>query len=226
MGEVIPFDFEELAVRVIMVDEAPWFVAADVCRALGISKYRDAIARLDDDERVSVLVDTLGGQQSMSAVSESGLYALILTSRKPAAKRFRKWVTAQVLPAIRRTGQYRVAAPVAAPRLAGAEEDRLTVNRAYLSTLSAEHQATAHARAAIMRQIAAMVEAGTPRGAAMEAASFEFGIPKSTLYNHLRLIRMVPEADWPVALAPQWNKGALIRLANRALSTPNARRRA
>lgn len=84
----------------------PWFVTKDVCATLGIEYHRDAMARLDDDERGSVLVDTLGGPQEMSAVNESGLYSLILRSRKPEAKAFKRWITHEVIPAIRKTGQY------------------------------------------------------------------------------------------------------------------------
>lgn len=73
---------------------------------LGISKYRDAAERLDDDERAPVRVDTLGGAQEMTAVNESGLYNVILRSDKPEAKPFRKWVTSEVLPSIRKNGGY------------------------------------------------------------------------------------------------------------------------
>ncbi|NCC06161.1 MAG: phage antirepressor Ant, partial [Proteobacteria bacterium] len=69
-------------------------------------KYRDAAARLDDDEREPVLVDTLGGRQEMIAVTESGLYSIILLSRKPEAKKFKRWVTHEVLPTIRKHGAY------------------------------------------------------------------------------------------------------------------------
>lgn len=94
-------------IRMEQIDNTPWFVAKDICDALGISKYRDAIVRLDEDERMSILVDTLGGKQSMTAVNESGLYLLIFQSRKPEARAFRKWVTNEILPAIRRTGVYK-----------------------------------------------------------------------------------------------------------------------
>ena len=101
------YAFEDNLVRVHSDDNGdPWFVAKDVCGVLGIASHRDATGRLDDDERGSVLVDTLGGQQKMSAISESGVYALIFTSRKPEAKAFRKWVTSEVLPSIRKTGKY------------------------------------------------------------------------------------------------------------------------
>ncbi|MDQ7775196.1 MAG: BRO family protein [Paracoccus aminovorans] len=101
---IIPFDFEEQAVRIVMRDDAPWFVAADVCRVLEIGNPSDVVRRMDDDE---VTLDTIeGSHRTTNLVSESGLYVLILTSRKPAAKRFRKWVTAEVLPALRTRGRY------------------------------------------------------------------------------------------------------------------------
>lgn len=84
----------------------PWFVLKDVCNILGISKYRDTAARLDADERGSVEVDTLGGTQQVIAVNESGLYHVILRSDKQEAKPFRKWVTSEVLPSIRKNGGY------------------------------------------------------------------------------------------------------------------------
>lgn len=105
----IAFSFEQLAVRVIANGDNPLFVAKDVCTALGISKYRDVVAKLDEDERVSTIVDTLGGKQEMITVTESGLYALVFKSDKPEAKRFRKWVTSEVIPSIRKTGTYGVA---------------------------------------------------------------------------------------------------------------------
>lgn len=103
------FDFEEKAIRMVLIDGAPWLIGKDVCNVLDIVNHRDALSRLDSDERGSVVVDTLGGQQNMSAVSESGLYHLIFQSRKQVAKRFRKWVTSEVLPALRKTGRYEAA---------------------------------------------------------------------------------------------------------------------
>ena len=93
-------------IRNVMVDGEPYFVAKDVCEVLGLSKYRDAFSRLDEDERASIKVDTLGGPQDMVAVNESGLYTLVFQSRKPEAKTFRKWVTKEVLPNIWKHGFY------------------------------------------------------------------------------------------------------------------------
>lgn len=94
-------------VRVVQVGGEPWFVAADVCRALKISNSRDAVARLDDDEKGIGSTDTLGGKQGMQIINEPGLYTLVLGSRKPEAKAFKRWVTHEVLPAIRKTGSYK-----------------------------------------------------------------------------------------------------------------------
>lgn len=82
------------------------FIAKDVCAVLGLSNRNMAVAGLDEDERALITVDTLGGPQSLLAVNESGLYSLILRSRKPQAKAFRKWVTSVVLPSIRTHGGY------------------------------------------------------------------------------------------------------------------------
>lgn len=107
MSDLTPFAFDGQAVRVI-TDEAgePWFVAADVCRVLGIANARDAIVRLDADEKGVGTADTLGGTQQVATVNEHGIYALTFTSRKPEAKAFKRWVTHEVLPAIRKTGSY------------------------------------------------------------------------------------------------------------------------
>lgn len=105
------FTFDKMDVRVIRKDGEPWFVASDVCEALTIGNVSDAVGRLDDDEKGIGTVDTLGGAQEQAVINESGLYSLTLTSRKPAAKRFKKWVTAEVLPSIRKTGSYTVGQP-------------------------------------------------------------------------------------------------------------------
>ena len=93
-------------VRTVTLNGAPCFVAADICRALDIANSRDAVKRLDDDERGVVSTDTLGGVQEMTVVNESGLYSLVLGSRKPEAKQFKRWITHEVIPTIRKTGGY------------------------------------------------------------------------------------------------------------------------
>lgn len=107
------FDFHGNTVRIIDRDGEPWFVAKDVCGALQIKNNRDALGALDDDEKDVGLTDTRGGQQKVAIVSESGMYTLVLRCRdaiKPGTipYQFRKWVTVEVLPSIRKTGSYQV----------------------------------------------------------------------------------------------------------------------
>ena len=106
MNQITPFQFKNKNVRVFQKDGEPWFVAKDVCEVLGLKNVSQAIDRLDLDEKGIIQNDTLGGKQKMSTVSESGLFALILRSDKTEAKIFRKWVTSEVLPQIRKTGSY------------------------------------------------------------------------------------------------------------------------
>ncbi len=100
----LSFSFSNQALSVLMIDGEPWFVASDVTDALTLST--EATRRLDDDEKGLRTVQTPGGQQEVIIINESGLYSLILTSRKPEAKKFKKWVTNEVLPSIRKTGGY------------------------------------------------------------------------------------------------------------------------
>lgn len=103
------FSFDSHAVRTVLVDGEPWFVSADVCEALDIGNVTMALRRLDDDEQALSSIEGIhsgAGNPTVNIINESGLYSLILGSRKPEAKRFKKWVTAEVLPAIRKTGAY------------------------------------------------------------------------------------------------------------------------
>jgi len=94
-------------IRIILIDDEPWFVGKDIAEALGYENTRDALAKHVDNEDTGVAkCDTLGGKQDMPIINESGLYSLILSSKLPTAKRFKRWVTAEVLPAIRKTGGY------------------------------------------------------------------------------------------------------------------------
>lgn len=112
MTNMTPFIFEDQHfVRTLTQQGEPWFVLTDVCRVLGIGNPSQAASRLDEDERMTLINNEghsgqRGGAQSFTIINESGLYSLILTSRKPAAKRFKKWVTSEVLPSIRKTGAY------------------------------------------------------------------------------------------------------------------------
>lgn len=122
------FSFDSsIKIRMFTIDGTPWFVGADVCDALKITDNRTALRKLDDDERGEHSVPTPGGKQRVSVISESGLYTLILRCRDAVTPgtipyRFRKWVTAEVLPAIRQTGQYSHKQPEVLGDLVGTAE--------------------------------------------------------------------------------------------------------
>jgi len=100
--------FEGHNLRVTGTPDEPWFVAKDVCDAIGVGNSRQALSYLDDDEKGVISNDTPGGTQDLSTINESGLYSLVLRSRKQEAKVFKKWITSEVLPSIRKRGSYGV----------------------------------------------------------------------------------------------------------------------
>jgi prophage antirepressor-like protein len=103
------FSFESNNVRVVSIDGEPWFVAKDICDVLEHSNSRAALERLKDYEKGVSSIYTLGGNQDMAIISESGLYRLVLTSRKPQAEPFQDWVCQDVIPSVRKTGSYSIA---------------------------------------------------------------------------------------------------------------------
>lgn len=105
-AEVSPFNFGEHPVRVVVREGEPWFVCSDVAETLGYRDSHNAARHLDADEKGTQIVSTPGGDQKLTIINESGLYALVLRSRKPEARKFAKWVTSEVLPQIRKTGAY------------------------------------------------------------------------------------------------------------------------
>ena len=110
-NQLATFTFEQHSIRTIVINDEPWFIAKDVCDAIGLTNSRMSLLALDEDEKGVSLIYTPSGQQEMNIVSESGMYTLILRCRDAVKKgsvphRFRKWVTAEVLPAIRKTGSY------------------------------------------------------------------------------------------------------------------------
>ena len=107
-SSIVPFNFNEHQVRVVNIAGEPWFVLADLCKVLDIRNVGDTSARLDDDVKGVATTDTLGGKQQVTIVSEAGMYEVVLLSRKPEARAFKKWITGTVLPEIRRTGGYGV----------------------------------------------------------------------------------------------------------------------
>lgn len=110
-SQLSTFNFESNSIRTLAINNEPWFVAKDVCDAIGLTNSRMSLIALDEDEKGVSLIYTPSGQQEMNIVSESGMYTLILRCRDAVKKgsiphRFRKWVTAEVLPTIRKTGKY------------------------------------------------------------------------------------------------------------------------
>ena len=122
MTDLSVFAFDTRAVRVVIRDGEPWFVAADVCAVLEIQNVTQALSRLDEDEKAMFNIGLSGG--ATNCINEPGLYTLVLGSRKPEAKRFKRWVTHEVLPSIRKTGAYAVPGSIAA--LPAPTQDRVT----------------------------------------------------------------------------------------------------
>jgi len=136
-----------------------------------------------------------GGARSFNLVSESGLYALIFTSRTPSAERFRKWVTGEVLPAIRKGGRYSIP---------NAERREMDAKRAYLEALPEEHRALARRRAEVMGELADALEGGMRATAATRAAAEALEVSETSIWTMRRAIHLVPREDWEAALAPRW----------------------
>lgn len=108
MSDLQTFKYEDTTVRTVEENGETWWVLKDICEVLDLGSPHKIADRLDDDEKGRTLIPTLGGLQELTVVNESGLYHVILRSNKPKAKPFRKWVTNDVLPAIRKTGKYAV----------------------------------------------------------------------------------------------------------------------
>ncbi len=105
--QIIPFNYESKEVRVIQDDNGkPWWVASDVCEVLGLSNTTEALKGLDEDEKSTLRISEGGPERNI--INEPGLYSLIIRSNKPEAKKFKRWITHEVLPAIRKTGKYEI----------------------------------------------------------------------------------------------------------------------
>ena len=123
MNKMQIFHYENNEIRTILKDGEPWWVLADVCQVLDLGSPHKVADRLDEDEKGRNLIPTPGGNQNMTIINESGLYKVILRSDKPEAKKFTRWVTHEVLPAIRKTGQYHVSPTTAVVRRALTTDD-------------------------------------------------------------------------------------------------------
>lgn len=186
MNDIQPFTFPDTAqqVRVVLIDGEPWFVAADVCTALRLADGRTSVGQLDEDERQTMPVtDALGREQQSYVVSEPGLYGLVLRSRRPEAKAFKRWITHEVLPAIRRTGAYGELRPLSRRELAEnwADAERRAeveaARRAELEAVTAEMAPKVEAFDAFMEAD------GTY---SMGTVANMLGIGRNTLFRRLR----------------------------------------
>lgn len=129
------FEYEDKdEFRVMDRSGEPWFVLSEACRKLGIVNVSDAASRLDDDEKDNIgITDAIGRSRSTIIINESGLYTLILRSTKPEAKRFKKWITSEVLPSIRKTGSYQGKTPAFIKRF---NENWDRIDPGYFSVIS------------------------------------------------------------------------------------------
>lgn len=110
MNEVQLFNFENHEVRSLLINSEPWFIGKDVAEVLGYKNPNDALSKhVDSEDKDGITIrDTIGRNQKLVSINESGLYSLVLSSKLPSAKKFKRWVTSEVLPALRKTGQYQV----------------------------------------------------------------------------------------------------------------------
>lgn len=132
MSNITPFSYEDHEVRVLDVNGEPWFVLADLCKVLGVRNSRMAATRLDEADVRQADISSSGQRRAMTIITESGMYDLVVRSDSPAAKPFRRWVTHEVLPAIRRTGTYATTPSAPQPDLS----ELSPRNLAYLSELA------------------------------------------------------------------------------------------
>jgi prophage antirepressor-like protein len=198
LSSLLPFHYEGAQIRVLTDSQgAPWFIAADLCSCLGIRNPSDALSRLDDDEKGLGSTETLKGQQSLATVNESGLYALVLSSRKPEAKRFKRWITHEVLPAIRRTGSYAV------PNLASTQP-----------ALPANKQDSVNALLLIGQAIAQVpgVKAGIAMAATLTCIQENTGLSVETLR------RTLPATEEPICSLNATQLGRQLGMAARVMN--------
>ena len=216
------FTYSGQQVRTVLVDGEAWFVAADVCRILEHTNPTMALAGLDDDEKGLRNVDTLGGQQSMAVINEPGLYSLIIRSRKEEARTFKRWVTHEVLPAIRKTGQFGSALPT---NFAEALE-LAAVKVREIEALEAKAIADAP-------KVAAYNQLMDAEGFyTMEAVAKLGGIGRTTLFRNLREAGVIQSGSrlpyqrympWFKITASSWTDGqGVAHLSNTARVLPDA----
>lgn len=229
----IQYAFEGTEVRVVMIQGEPWFVGCDACAALQLDgRSRDYLRMLDDDEKGAHIVRTLGGDQQVQIVNESGLYSLIFKSRKPEAKRFKRWVTHEVLPTLRKHGAYVMpeAQPEApaqdAPLASHVEADQIvSAGRAFRALFTTARAMGMGRRIAATRaNLAALRATGVDLAAELGASGWLDGsdLPTSTR-RHYDLQQQIREHlvanDWPQGFSGQQLIEALSLENSKAVQT-------
>lgn len=182
MNEMQIFHYENNQIRTILKDGEPWWVLADVCQVLEIKNSRDVTTRLDEDEKGVGQIDTLGGNQNMTIINESGLYKVILRSDKPEAKKFTRWVTHEVLPAIRKTGQYIIpgTSPQICPLKPSSAGEVAQLLRTLRATMKDNYQTPD-----VIAQTAKMI-----------CKQFGIALPDNFVQTTFPVYREVPFVDW------------------------------
>lgn len=226
------FDFEGHDVRVIDRGGNPWWALVDVCKSLGIKNPSDAASRLEADERMTLGITEghsgqRGGARFMTLINESGAYALIFSSNKPAAIRFRKWITSVVIPSIRRTGSFHVSPapiPSAAPPMPPALAEQALAVIGGLQALVAEQQALAQERLETIQHQSALLSHNMPKAVVhdrileldgtltLSDAAKSLGVPPRKLIQFLSASRWIfrrgQKSPW-IAQQPRLNSGLL-----------------
>lgn len=229
----IQYAFEGHQVRVVMIHGEPWFVAADVCAALSLSNPTMALGRLDPDEQALISIQGISrGNDQVNVINEPGLYSLVLGSRKPEAKRFKRWVTHEVLPALRKHGSYRMPAQPApheqteAPLAAHVEADQIVsagrVFRALFTTARAMGMARklAAARANQAAQRATGIDLAAELNASAWLEGNDLPSPHRRQYELQQQVRdHLTANDWPQGFSSQQLIEALQLQNTRAVQT-------
>lgn len=161
-NRIARFYYEAQPINIRFDDQGdPLWLASEVCQALNLTEVGRAVARLDSDEKVLLLEQTLGGPQKMSFVNEAGLYTLILRSRKSSTKKFRRWITHVVLPSIRKTGRYETPTAISkaptADSLASMSVETLDLQAGKANALARGYQRLAKAKRIVGLEVDALV---------------------------------------------------------------------
>ena len=210
MAQVIPLAFNNKLVRAMERQGEPWFVGRDVCDVLEIKNSRDALDRVDDDERGVANADTLGGVQEVVIVSEPGVYRLVFTSRKPEAEAFKRWLAHEVLPQLRKTGRF-APQPAPEPALAPGADAALTLQNWRLAAVKEARLLFGQQRAARLWDELGLPKVPAPPSDAdanrecldllLDATHFDRECSGVSLREHLRLIFAIEDEDAAQALA-------------------------